>query len=333
MARNEKAREERFDRRTYVKLAGFGILSASVVASAATEISSAATTGYGEGGYGANAYGGTSTASSPVVVTAQGATDVSANAATLVGSVSDLGGAASASVWFEYRPTGASGWTATSKRTVSSTGSFQTSVSSLQSGTSYEVRANATASDGDAATSTVTSFTTMHTIVVDGSPAPTRTCGYVLTVSGRLEKSGRLGSLQANDTVSGSTATGEVVGGKDAYRFTGQITDLRLDDTANVSVDGTSVDPTTLRSTPSVPNTVIIDGTATPGVKSTYTLTVTGQLRKDAGLGSVQSNDVISGSTVSGEVVGGTDAYRYSGEIASIDVSGPAAVTIDDMDG
>ncbi|PSP54987.1 hypothetical protein BRC82_08345 [Halobacteriales archaeon QS_1_67_19] len=41
-----------------------------------------------------------------------------------------------------------------------------------------------------------------------------------------------------DDAVSGSTASGAVGGGGDAYRFSGRVTDLTADDGATVSVNG-----------------------------------------------------------------------------------------------
>nr|WP_274322959.1 hypothetical protein [Halosimplex aquaticum] len=95
----------------------------------------------------------------PVVSTGS-ASSVDASSATLSGSLDDLGGASSADVSFEYRESGASSWNATSAQTLSSSGSVSTDVSGLSSGTSYEFRVTASASDGDSATGSVSSFTT-----------------------------------------------------------------------------------------------------------------------------------------------------------------------------
>lgn len=146
MARDEKARE-RVDRRTYLKLAGVGIFSAAS-AKAGTDRVGAATAGYGEGGYGNTAFGGGSSESA-LSVSSTGATNVSQTEARLNGQVSDLGGASSATVHFEYRPVGASSWTATGGQSLSSTGTFGRSVPGLQTATEYEYRAVAEASDGD----------------------------------------------------------------------------------------------------------------------------------------------------------------------------------------
>ena len=103
-----------------------------------------------------------------VAVSTDSATDVTDTSATLNGTLTDLGGASSADVSFEYRQVGASTWNATTAQTVSSTGSFSDSVSGLSSGTEYEFRAVADASDGDSDTGATVTFTTDS----GGSTAP-----------------------------------------------------------------------------------------------------------------------------------------------------------------
>ncbi|MFB6309788.1 MAG: S8 family serine peptidase [Salinirussus sp.] len=95
-----------------------------------------------------------------VVVSTSGVTDVTATDATFEGTLDDLGGASSATVFFEYRQTGSSSWSSTSGTKLSSTGSFSDSVSGLDAGTEYEVRAIAEASDGDTDTGSTIGFTT-----------------------------------------------------------------------------------------------------------------------------------------------------------------------------
>jgi hypothetical protein len=95
-----------------------------------------------------------------VAVSTDAASDVGETSATLNGSLTDLGGADSTDVSFEYRETEASDWFATSTQTLSSTGAFSESVSGLSNATDYEVRATAEASDGDTDTGSAVTFTT-----------------------------------------------------------------------------------------------------------------------------------------------------------------------------
>jgi|GEM_PF-330517 hypothetical protein len=114
----------------------------------------------GDTGAGGVATFTTGTADTTVLVTTDGATDVAETSATLNGSLTDLGGADSADVSFEYREGGASSWSATGIQTLSATGSFSESVSGLASGTDYEFRAVAEASDGDTDTGDTLTFAT-----------------------------------------------------------------------------------------------------------------------------------------------------------------------------
>ena len=79
-----------------------------------------------------------------------------------------------------------------------------------------------------------------------------------------------------------------------------------------------------------LPNKLVIDGSNTPRRASTYEFNVSGVARKSADLGSINEYDTVSGGTISGRVIGGTDGYRFSGEITSFSLSGPASVTVED---
>lgn len=167
MARDEAARDATeeaslVDRRTYMKL--FGVAATPVAASGATAESASAesSTGFGVGGYGDGEYGGTATESALAVTTAA-PTDVTGSEATLNAEVTDLGGASSVEVRFEYRRAGASRWTATESRSLSAVGSASVTVGDLQSGAEYEYRAAVAASDGDTATGSTRTFATRAT--------------------------------------------------------------------------------------------------------------------------------------------------------------------------
>ena len=95
-----------------------------------------------------------------VAVSTGGATDVTDSSATLNGDLTDLGGASSADVHFEYGESGTTLDSTTGVQTVSSTGSFGADVSGLGSGTDYDFRAVAAAGDGDTDTGTTATFTT-----------------------------------------------------------------------------------------------------------------------------------------------------------------------------
>lgn len=119
---------------------------------------------------------------STLAVATDGASSVGETNATLNGSLTDLGDASSADVYFEWGTRGESLSNTTDAQTLSSTGSFSQSVSGLSSGTDYEYRAVADASDGDADTGGSITFTTnsgsnsptvdSYTVTEAGSPNP-----------------------------------------------------------------------------------------------------------------------------------------------------------------
>jgi subtilisin len=105
-----------------------------------------------------------------VAVSTGNATNVGETTATLNGSLDDLGGADSADCYFEYRESATSTWSTTAAQTLTSTGSFSEDVSGLSSGTEYEFRAVADASDGDSDAGATNTFTTSSS-TGDNAPA------------------------------------------------------------------------------------------------------------------------------------------------------------------
>lgn len=100
------------------------------------------------------------TSESALTVTTNEASDVQADAATLQGSLDDLGGASSVDAYFEYREAGASDWLQTAAQTLEDPAAFSETITGLTAETDYEFRAVADASDGDSTTGDTVSFTT-----------------------------------------------------------------------------------------------------------------------------------------------------------------------------
>ena len=92
-------------------------------------------------------------------VSTNSATGVGETAATLNGSLNDLGDANSADVYFEWGEVGSGFPNSTTPETLTSTGSFSETISELSGGTDYEFRAVAETAD-DADTGSTQSFTT-----------------------------------------------------------------------------------------------------------------------------------------------------------------------------
>jgi hypothetical protein len=77
-------------------------------------------------------------------------------------------------------------------------------------------------------------------LVIDGSGAPRQSSEYTVEFSGTARKSAALGSVNDHDTISEGQISGRVIGGKDGYRFSGEITGFRLDGPATVRVENDS---------------------------------------------------------------------------------------------
>ena len=170
-----------------------------------------------------------------VAVSTDSASGVGTDTATLNGTLSDLGGASSSDVHFEYRQVGADSWSTTTAQTLSSTGAFDESVSNLSSSTDHEFRAVAEASDGDTDIGTTSAFTTdsstsnsppavdSYSVTEAGSPNPHAEITVDWSVSDGdgnldgvsvevLDSSGARAD-SASSNVSGSSASG-------SYSFT-----------------------------------------------------------------------------------------------------------------
>lgn len=136
----------RLTRRRYLGVLGAASAALAVGASQST---SAAEDGYGTTGYGAGGYGGVSgTVTDPVLkVSTAGASAVGANSATLVGELTELTNAESASVSFEWGPSNGDLLEATPGHTVETTGEFKATIAGLESDTEYVFTATATAGE------------------------------------------------------------------------------------------------------------------------------------------------------------------------------------------
>lgn len=188
--------------------------------------------------------------------------------------------------------------------------------------------------------------------------ADTQSISYEFTVDGAVAKHTVSGDIatEGNDEIADNgdgtvTVTGVSGNGYgDAYMVDGAITAMQLDDSkwtlryggqqtsvadltdSSSDVDASSTTETASDSTSGdsdLPNTLVLDGTDTPNEVCTYQFTVSGSAAKSDALGSINAYDEVSGDTISGRVIGGTDAYRFSGEITDFTVSGSVAVRLD----
>ena len=149
---------------------------------------------------------------------------------------------------------------------------------------------------------------------------------YEFSVSGDLERSLDEGAtIDEWNVVDGSTASGHVRGWKDSYRFTGEITDFKVDVPVTVLVDGEEVDPADLAS--DLENMLTI---ASEDRRVEYEFSVSGDLERSVDMdATIDEWNVVDGSTASGHVSGWRDSYRFSGEIEEFQLSAPATISLD----
>jgi hypothetical protein len=155
-----------------------------------------------------------------------------------------------------------------------------------------------------------------ETLTIEGAPG----ADYELAVSGTLEKSNAMdATIDPNDELVDAGATGQVGGGgRDSYRFTGEITRLVLDGGANLYYNGESVDPAEY-----LKNTVTVESQS----YAEYELTTSDGIVKSAAMGAADPNDDIDGRTATGHVgEGGIDSYAFPGKIENVIINGEATV-------
>lgn len=155
---------------------------------------------------------------------------------------------------------------------------------------------------------------------------------YEFTVSGTLVDDPDV-SFDASGNISGGNAEGTVADETHGYLFAGELEDARIDGDATVFVDGEAVRD----GDGPLDNLVRIDGSIDPDV-TRYRFEVTGSVAAsdtyaDGAIGTWDRlEDYVSEDGVTGIVHERIDAYRYSGDIASLAVYGPAAIDLEDIE-
>ncbi|WP_227354029.1 hypothetical protein [Haladaptatus salinisoli] len=162
-----------------------------------------------------------------------------------------------------------------------------------------------------------------NVLSISSSDASTETT-YEFGVSGEVEKSTDRGASKDDEDSVGGTVTGAVAGGTDSYRFSGTLATFSLDGKATVFLNGERIAP----GNRGLPETIVVDGSADPTDSSTYSFDVSGAVKKDGDLGSVNSFDTVSGTRVKGRVIDGKDGYRFSGDLNRLEVDGKVLVQI-----
>ena len=142
---------------------------------------------------------------------------------------------------------------------------------------------------------------------------------YELTVSGDIAKSTDNGaSIDPNDTIEGSTAAGQVNGGRDSYVFDGEIESISADPAITVLLNGSEYE---------LGKRVEVSRAPESSGEVDYIIESSGTLNELEG---INSEDAASGSKARGTVLGGTDTYRLlGGEIQDVSTfGGDVTVTV-----
>ncbi|MUV88811.1 hypothetical protein GJ629_02000 [Halapricum sp. CBA1109] len=103
------------------------------------------------------------------------------------------------------------------------------------------------------------------------------------------------------------------------------ISKRRLMQVGTAGLVGTLAAGTVVGDTSDHPNSIVFDGTVSRG-KTDYEVSVTGSITPDGE--STEGNDTLGDGSASGAVHRDVDAYRFSGELAGLDVDGDASVRI-----
>ncbi|GAB3688369.1 hypothetical protein GCM10028857_22440 [Salinarchaeum chitinilyticum] len=170
-----------------------------------------------------------------------------------------------------------------------------------------------------------------RSLTVSGG-STTNTIDYSFAVSEAVAKGEQANS---EESVSGTTASGHVVGGTDSFAFAGDVTSFEASGDVSLTIDGESVDPASFgggsdeqKDAPTLSNTVRISGGSIDSPVE-YSFIVSEAVAKGDRANSEES---IAGATASGLVVGGTDSFDFAGEITSFESTGDLTVTVNGSD-
>ncbi|WP_246999270.1 hypothetical protein [Halosolutus gelatinilyticus] len=167
-------------------------------------------------------------------------------------------------------------------------------------------------------------------LLVDGGGTSGVT-NYEFAVSGAVEKSSaKDATIDDEDTIDGGSVTGAVGGWRDAFQFSGDLTDLTVEGDAQIYVNDEPVDPDDVGEEPALDNLLLVDGGGTSSVTN-YEFAVSGAVEKSSAKdATIDDEDTIDGGSVTGAVGGWRDAFQFSGDLTDLTVDGDAKVYVND---
>lgn len=199
---------------------------------------------------------------------------------------------------------------------------MKVTVRSTTEGESVRYRIEGTGTAAPAAPDDTTTTPTEHDIVLSGG-SPDELLHYEFHVDGNVEPGDRA-NLTNEDAVDDGHVKGGVAGGRDNYRYVGDIVDFEAEDGVDVRIDGEVVDTADLAS--DTHHISVTGGTKSDPVN--YELTVMGSVERGE-RANISAEDDVSGEAATGHVIGGTDDYYYRGVIADFQADGDLEIAID----
>lgn len=159
---------------------------------------------------------------------------------------------------------------------------------------------------------------------------------YQFSVTDSVERSMANGAtIDPENLVLGDTVYGFVSSERDSFQYTGELSTFDIyDRDVVVKINGDTVDLGELPGKPpgsdELPNTLTIRGDSESDPLR-YQFTVSDALEHAPD--SANAEDLIVGQTAYGHVIGGTDRYRYAGELETFDIfPGPVTVSVNGSD-
>ncbi|KAB1185480.1 MULTISPECIES: family 16 glycosylhydrolase [Haloferax] len=152
-----------------------------------------------------------------------------------------------------------------------------------------------------------------NVITIDGSTSTSPTA-YSVSVSDAIQSTD---SLESTDSIDGATATGEVDGDQDQYRFSGTVESLTADANLDVTINGTDVNLLVVERSPDSSGTV------------NYIIETDAELlAAEVGSANVNTADDYQNGKAFGSVSSGADAYWViGGSVVDVSTFGGSVVT------
>jgi subtilisin len=164
-----------------------------------------------------------------------------------------------------------------------------------------------------------TAVVSRHTLTVEAVDGG---LSYEFAADGATQVDALGASINDGDAVAGGVVSGGLGPGRDSYTYTGGLRRFAATDGVVAYRDGRRVDLTAAVDR----HTLVVVGT---GDSVEYSLEVDADLERSGALASVNDADTVDGTTASGVVRGGRDAYEFTGDLRTFTTAGNPRVVLD----